>query len=168
MTFVISLSDIEPHKKIIDDILKRGIRIGKIQISAAIKCMMDVTDRKAIRENFESFNEPTYLHQVVAKMLDGSLTRYPDLPQALAQINDPDFKEWRAHFHVPLFTETFGVLSSTQDEIKEVLSIQKKDPFTNHLEVETYTWDVLPAELKLPLADSIVRELQWVKEFLND
>jgi hypothetical protein len=58
-------------------------------------------------------------------------------------------------------------LSSTQDETAEVLSLQKQKPFTQHMEVETYTWEVLPAELKLRLPDSIARELEWVKNMLD-
>ena len=157
----------EPHKKIIDDVLKRGIKIGKIQVSAALKCNMNESGRKSIKENFENFNEPTYLHQVVAKTNAGKLLRYPDLPEALKEIDNPLFKEWRAHFHVPIFTKSFDVLSSTRDEIEEVLASQKENPFTNHLEVETYTWDVLPAKLKLPMDDSITRELQWVQQILD-
>ncbi len=157
----------EPHKKMINEVLKRGIKIGKIQISAALKCKMGEGDRESIKQNFENFNEPTYLHQVVAKQTGGKLLRYPDLPQALNEIENPLVKEWRAHFHVPIFTKNFDDLFSTQDEIEEVLAIQKEEPFTNHLEVETYTWDVLPAELKLPMQDSITRELQWVQQILD-
>jgi len=157
----------EPHKKIIDDVLKRGIKIGKIQVSAALKCNMNESGRKSIKENFENFNEPTYLHQVVAKTNAGKLLRYPDLPEALKEIDNPLFKEWRAHFHVPIFTKSFGVLSSTQDEIEEVLAIQKENPFTDHLEVETYTWNVLAEELKLPMRESITRELKWVQQILD-
>jgi hypothetical protein len=156
----------EPHKKIINEVLKRGIKIGKIQISAALKCKISESDRKSIRENFENFNEPTYLHQVVAKTNAGKMLRYADLPEALKEIDNPLFEEWRAHFHVPIFTKSFDALSSTQDEIQEVLAIQKEHPITNHLEVETYTWEVLPAELKLPMQDSITRELQWVQQIL--
>ena len=119
----------EPHKKIINEVLQRGIKIGKIQISAALKSKMDLNDRNRIKQSFENFNEPTYLHQVVAKTTDGKLLRYPDLPQAIKQINNPVFTEWRAHFHVPIFTEKFDLLSSTQDEIKEVLSLQKSSSF---------------------------------------
>ena len=158
----------EPHKKIISEVLKRGIKIGKIQISAALKSKMDLNNRNGIKQSFENFNEPTYLHQVVAKTTDGKLLRYPDLPQAIKQIHNPVFTEWRAHFHVPIFTEKFDLLSSTQDEIKEVLSLQKSNFFTNHLEIETYTWDVLPSELKLPIQDSITREMQWVTQMLDN
>ena len=65
------------------------------------------------------------------------------------------------------FIEDYGLLQSTQEEITTVLSLQMKKPFSNHLEVETYTWDVLPQELKLPIAQSIIREMQWVKTSLK-
>lgn len=160
----------EPHQSIIDDITKRGIKIGKIQISAALKAGMDSpeSDRQSIKQNFEKFSEPVYLHQVVAKTTDGRLLRYPDLPQALKEKDNLLVNEWRAHFHVPIFAEKFDLLSSTHDEITEVLLLQKTKPFTSHLEVETYTWEVLPADLRLPLQDSIIRELEWVKRILDD
>ena len=160
----------EPHKQIIENIINRGIKIGKIQISTALKAGMNSSenDWRSIKQSFERFNEPTYLHQVIAKTTDGKLLRYADLPDALMENNQHHTREWRAHFHVPIFTEKFGLLSSTQDEIIEVLSLQKMSPFTQHLEVETYTWEVLPRELKLPLQDSIIRELQWVKQILDN
>ena len=92
--------------------------------------------------------------------------RYPDLPEALADIENITAEQWRAHFHVPIFTEEFGLVQSTQADIVETLSIHKKLPFTHHLEVETYTWGVLPDTKKLPLNDSIIRELNWVKDQL--
>ncbi len=160
----------ESHQSVIDDIKRRGIKIGKIQISAALKAVMNSSEdeRKSIKENFEKFNEPVYLHQVVAKTNDGKLLRYPDLPEALKEKDNPLVNEWRAHFHVPVFAEKFDLLYSTHDEIMEVLSLQKKEPFTNHLEVETYTWEVLPDDLRLPLQDSIIREMEWVKRILED
>ncbi len=160
----------EPHEQVIGEMLKRGIKIGKIQISAALKAKINSSEnnRKIIRESFEKFNEPTYLHQVVAKLTGDKLMRYPDLPMALKEIENPLVEEWRAHFHVPVFAEKFGVLSSTQNEIKDVLSFQKISPFTTQMEVETYTWEVIPKELRLPMQDSIIRELQWVKQILDD
>lgn len=159
----------EDHQSTIDRLAGKGIKVGKIQISAALKAGMDGPESKAaeIKQNFAKFNEPVYLHQVVAKTNDNKLLRYPDLPEALEAKEDDLISEWRAHFHVPVFAETFGLLSSTQNEITEVLSIQKKQPFTNHLEVETYTWEVLPENLRIPLTDSIIRELEWVKEKID-
>ncbi len=95
------------------------------------------------------------------------LCRYPDLRQALEDVENPSVKEWRAHFHVPVFEKDFGLLQSTQSDICEVLDIQKNNIITPHLEVETYTWEVLPDSLKLPLQKSISRELQWVVEQLS-
>ncbi|MDN3654026.1 metabolite traffic protein EboE [Ferruginibacter paludis] len=154
----------EPHAAIIREILHSGIKIGKIQISAALKGAKnkDILLRQNIKESFSKYNEPTYLHQVVAKKNNDELLRYPDLPEALADYDNPEVIEWRAHFHVPIFEENFGSLQSTQKDIEEVLRLQKEINFTNHLEVETYTWEVLPGVLKLPIQESVIRELQWV------
>jgi hypothetical protein len=66
-----------------------------------------------------------------------------------------------------LFVESYGVLHSTQQDIKTVLDLHKQQPMTQHLEIETYTWDVLPDALKLPMTDSIIREMQWVGALLS-
>ena len=158
----------EPHADVINTLAAKKIKVGKIQISAALKALLpaDAEERVAVTNAFAAFNEPTYLHQVVAKTRN-DLLRYPDLPVALLDKDNTQTTEWRAHFHVPIFTEALGLLQTTQKDIEEVLAIQKKQPFTNHLEAETYTWEVLPDALKLPLNDSIVRELNWVKECLT-
>ena len=146
-----------------------GIRIGKIQISAALKALLDRDNKRdTVIRAFQQFNEPTYLHQVISLQKDGQLKRFSDLPQALEKANDPSMVEWRAHFHVPLFVQDYGVLQSTQEDIIKVLSKHKEQPFSAHMEIETYTWDVLPSELKLPLSQSIIREVQWVMNRLNE
>ncbi|MGY3214397.1 metabolite traffic protein EboE [Mucilaginibacter sp. HD30] len=158
----------EPHQQIIDELEEKGLKVGKIQISAALKADLSSESklRKPVLDTFEKFNEPTYLHQVIAKTNNGTLLRYRDLPEALNDAANADVKEWRAHFHVPIFTEEFGLLQSTQSDIAEVLQINKNKPFSTHLEVETYTWGVIPDEKKLPINDSIARELNWVKGIL--
>lgn len=159
----------EPHSAIIEELSRKGIRIGKIQISAALKASIpdDLHARARITEAFSKFNEPTYLHQVVMRQKDGSLLRYRDLPDAIAATENALVNEWRAHFHVPVFSEDLGLLQSTQSDIITVLNVQKATPFTNHMEVETYTWEVLPDILKVPLNLSIIRELNWVKNTLS-
>jgi hypothetical protein len=158
----------EPHTAIINQLQQKGIKIGKIQISAALKAKLpvSVSERKVVLDQLGKFDEPTYLHQVIARENDGSLIRYPDLKEALAEGENPAVEEWRAHFHVPIFVEDMGLIQSTQSDIMEVLKLQKNNPFTAHLEVETYTWEVLPTTLKAPLNDSIIRELAWVKNLL--
>lgn len=156
----------EDHTAIVNELELQGIRVGRIQISAALKGDMapNPVDRTKVIEAFAQFNESTYLHQVVARQEDDTLKRYPDLPEALADAKNADTREWRSHFHVPLFVEDYGVLQSTQSDIEKVLALQKKKAFTGYLEVETYTWEVLPPEMRLPLQESIVRELRWVKD----
>lgn len=159
----------EPHAEVIRQLATDGIKIGKIQISAALKAAMtDVAEtRLKVKSAFANFNESTYLHQVIAHRKDAGFIRYRDLPAALNDAENLLVDEWRAHFHVPVFEKDFGLLESTQTDIITVLSIQKNDPFTNHLEVETYTWEVLSDSLKLPIDQSIIRELKWVLQHLT-
>lgn len=159
----------EPMNDILAELSVKGIRVGKIQISAALKAGIPVDNdsRKEISDAFSQYQEPTYLHQVVARKSDHSLIRYRDLPDALKDIANKDVEEWRAHFHVPVFAEDLGLLCSTRSDITEILKRYKSDPFTDHLEVETYTWEVLPEALKLPIDQSIIRELNWVKAELK-
>lgn len=141
-----------------------GIRVGKIQISSALRFDLaeSVDDRTQQAEALRAFDEPVYLHQVIQRNVDGSLTAWLDLPDALPHIADPEAKEWRIHFHVPVFISEFGEFDSTQESIVKTFNVFKQQPFTSHLEVETYTWDVLPDSLKLPIEESIEREYRWV------
>lgn len=146
-----------------------GIKVGKIQISAALKVDLpaDAGQRRRIRSLLLPFAESTYLHQVVAREADGQLTPYRDLPIALNRLSQTQSEEWRIHFHVPVFLEHYGQLYSTQQDILEVLALLSKEKITNHLEVETYTWEVLPEDINLNLTHSIIRELQWVIENMD-
>lgn len=154
----------EEHTVVLKELEELGIQVGKIQISAALQAKLNQSteQRIAIKSSFEKFNEPTYLHQVVALKKNGEVIRYPDLTPALADFEHPDVVQWRAHFHVPISILDIGVLQSTQQDIIDVLNLQKNAPFTDHLEVETYTWEVLPKQLKIPIAESISNELEWV------
>ena len=134
-----------------------GIRIGKAQLSAALKLPV------IARAELERFADPIYLHQVTQRGRDGSLVSWPDLPEALDGYGGGE--EWRVHFHVPIFLERYGALESTQDHLREV--IERVRGRTAHLEIETYTWDVLPAELKASSVDSIAREYEWVLDVLR-
>ena len=159
----------EDHAHMIEQIHSLGIKTGKIQISAALKAILpeNVADRNNYIHAFKKFNEPVYLHQVIARKKDGKLSSYPDLDPALADALNPDVVEWRAHFHVPLFVSSYGVLQSTQADIEKVLSIHDRNMFTFHLEIETYTWEVLPDDMRLPIHESIIREMQWVIDIIK-
>jgi hypothetical protein len=150
----------EPFE-VIDRFISEDIRIGKIQISSALKVDFS-SDEIAKIEAIAKYDEPTYLHQVVARKMDGTFEKFRDLKPALEAFEKGKYAEWRVHFHVPLFLEQYNLLSSTQSEIIKTLNIQKQKPFTNHLEIETYTWGVLPTEFQMPLNESIIREIEWV------
>jgi hypothetical protein len=152
----------EEPQEVVDKLISQDIRIGKIQISSALKIDFS-TDEMAKMEAIAKYNEPTYLHQVIAKKRDGSFEKFRDLKPALEAFEMGKYAEWRVHFHVPLFLEKYNLLSSTQSEIVKTLNIQKQKPFTNHLEIETYTWSVLPTEFQMPLNESIIREIEWVQ-----
>ncbi|WP_026967342.1 metabolite traffic protein EboE [Algoriphagus terrigena] len=142
-----------------------GIKIGKIQISAALKVLIPETanEKFSLGKKLEAFAESTYLHQVVARRADGKLKSYADLPQALEILPKTKELEWRIHFHVPVFLEDYGSFSSTQETISIVLKEILSNPeVTQQLEVETYTWEVLPEDTRLSLGESIARELSWV------
>lgn len=156
----------EDPQEVFSQLEEEGIKIGKVQISAALstKLSEEIEERKQVQNALNQFVESTYLHQVVERNSKGKLTGYPDLPQALKHINNPTAKEWRIHFHVPVFLASYGQLESTQGEILKVLNYLNKEKLTDHLEVETYTWEVLPDEIQLEIVDSIVREIQWVQK----
>ncbi|KQS31399.1 metabolite traffic protein EboE [Dyadobacter sp. Leaf189] len=155
----------EDPQDILDSLNEVGIKVGRIQVSSALKVNFE-NEREIKLKAIETFDEPVYLHQVVALNEGQSKTRYPDLKDALKDWNEQQ-KEWRVHFHVPLFVNHYGVLESTQSDIVKTLGIHKENPFSDYLEVETYTWGVLPEDMQKPIGESIVRELEWVKKILS-
>jgi hypothetical protein len=159
----------EDHVLALQAFENEGIKIGKIQISAALKANLPINllQRQAIFEEFSTFNEPVYLHQVIARNKAHKLFNFNDLSSALRNATAADFVEWRTHFHVPIFLEKYHLLQSTQEDIVQVLTVLKQKPhLTQHLEVETYTWEVLPEEMRITISESIARELQWVENII--
>lgn len=160
----------EKPKEAFKKLKQAGIGIGKIQLSAALKLLIPESpfERFSIGKRLGEFADTTYLHQVVGRTKEKGLTSYPDLPQALAQLGDTQDLEWRIHFHVPIFLANYGTFQATQEDIVEVLKLVNANPsITKHLEVETYTWEVLPLDTHLTLGEAISRELVWVKERLQ-
>jgi hypothetical protein len=102
-----------------------------------------------------------YLHQVIERQPDGTLTRHRDLDAALATHSDAT--EWRIHFHIPLHCPDGEWFASTRDHIEGVLDALQTDPrLCSHLEMETYTWEVLPAEMKnRDVVEQLTGEYDW-------
>lgn len=139
-----------------------GIKIAKTQLSCGL--VVPSLDPKMRRE-LGAFEDKTYLHQTVVRH-GAHLNRYLDLPQAL-ETETTIGTEWRVHYHVPIFLEKLDTFHTTQSSLIQLLRIQQQEPFTSHLEVETYTWDVLPEQYRAVLVhEAIARELEWVVQAL--
>mgnify|MGYP000014702399 CR=1 FL=1 len=149
----------EDPKANFETLAASGIAIPKLQLSSALRIpAMDVAAADALKP----FEEPVYLHQVIERA-DSRLTRYVDLPEALAQRDRALGREWRVHFHVPVFLRDLIAFSTTQGVLEEVIALHREQPVSPHLEVETYTWDVLPDEYRgVDVSEAIARELSWV------
>ena len=141
-----------------------GIPIFKLQEAAALR--VPVVTQELV-DALTPFADTVYLTQTIEKR-DGRLTRYLNLEDAFAAWQkDPGPREWRTHFHVPVFLDDLGLFKTTRFAIEEALRFHKAQPLSAQLEIETYTWDVLPAELKTgDITDYVVRELEWVKNQL--
>ncbi len=132
-----------------------GIRIGHVQVSSALRLPYPDIGR------LERFRESCYLHQAVGRKKNGELVRFPDLDPAMLAAPE-DIEEWRVHFHVPVFMERTGDCDSTRFFLEEILPLF---PPEIPLEVETYTWSVLPPDLRNgKVTDSIIREIEWVAQ----
>jgi len=142
------------------------IAVFKLQEAAAIQ-VPQVT-RDAVQE-FRRFADSVYLTQTIQKK-DGEFKRFLNLEDAFADFElDPEGpREWRTHFHVPVFLEKLGEhFRTTRFAIAEALAFHKARPLSAQLEIETYTWDVLPAHLKTgDIVDYVTLEIEWVKSQL--
>jgi hypothetical protein len=145
------------------------IRLSKIHISNALAVSPD----PSTLEQLKTFAEDVYLHQVIVRDGGRPLKRFKDLDLALGNSNaidpSPD-KEWRIHFHVPLQSELGGSLRTTAGHILGLLDLLKRQPrLCSHLEMETYTWAVLPEPLKTKdVTDQLGAEYDWTLERLAE
>ncbi len=140
-----------------------GIPIVKLQEAAAMY-IGEVTDEKV--EALKRFAKTVYLSQTVECRGGGAeLGHYLNLEDAFADWEkDKTRREWRTHFHVPVFLTDLGPFKSTQFALEQALAMHKKTPLSRQLEIETYTWDVLPDHLKTgDIVEYVCRELEWVK-----
>ncbi|WP_326653765.1 MULTISPECIES: metabolite traffic protein EboE [unclassified Streptomyces] len=158
-----------------------GVTIPKAQLSAALHA--EEPHLPEVRAALAAFAEPRFLHQT------RTLPRAPragetpsatglvgtdDLDEALGGTALPDGAPWRAHFHVPLHAPPAPPLTSTLSVLLDTLKrlVGGPNPLTRHLEVETYTWQALPPELRprnrTQLTDGIAAELTLARDLLID
>ncbi|MCK8608470.1 metabolite traffic protein EboE [Agromyces sp. C10] len=141
----------------VERIAAAGLRVVKVQASAAlhVERPADADARRAVG----AYAEDRYLHQV-REDAPGGVIRVDDLPEALAEL--PATAPWRVHFHVPLHLVPEPPLASTTDVLRTALAAVRavQDVDQVHLDVETYTWSVLPGA-PVDLVDGIAAELRW-------
>ncbi len=139
-----------------------GIKLSKIHLSNALKVRPTLETRAALK----AFADDTYFHQTIERRPDGELVRYGDLDEALTSsvTEFPQAElEWRIHFHIPLHARPTALFDTTADHLLSVLDEVKRHPSAcAHFEMETYTWEVMPAEMKnRNVVDQLIAEYDW-------
>jgi hypothetical protein len=144
------------------------IRINKIHITCAIEVRQPTP---AALTELSRFVEPRYLHQTFARSSSGQVVHFIDLDQAICEQPPTEFRDaetWRVHFHVPVDTESLGPLFTTRDDLRKALQQVQLLNYAPHLEVETYTWGVLPSGEKPSIVDGIAKELRATQLLLGN
>lgn len=134
-----------------------GIRISKVQLSAAIEAEPSDSGRERLRE----FCDAVYMHQVTVRAeADGVLRTVPDLDRALHACGSDG--TWRVHCHVPLYFAGDGDIRSTARQLTPAFWRALVRAPVSHLEIETYTFNVLPAALRCAGVErTIAGEFEW-------
>ncbi|HVG51702.1 MAG TPA: metabolite traffic protein EboE [Xanthobacteraceae bacterium] len=153
--------EFENISECLQKLVDAGIPIFKLQEAAALhnpEVTQDIVNR------LRRMADTIYLTQTVERK-DGKLKRFLNLEDAFeAWEKDPGPREWRTHFHVPVFLAEIGPFRTTRFAIEDALAFHKKKPLSRQLEIETYTWDVLPDNLKTgDIVDYVCREIDWVR-----
>lgn len=151
----------------LESLVAAGIPIFKLQEAAAL-WVPEVTD-DAVKA-LEQFTDTIYLSQTTERR-EGELTRFLNLGDAIAawKENPGGTREWRTHFHVPVFLDEIGGFRTTRMNIEAALEMHRRTPLSDHLEIETYTWDVLPEQLKTgDITEYVSREIEWVRDTLTE
>ena len=160
--------EFEEPQDAIGALQKNGIKISKLHLSSALKVRPTSDTIRALR----AFADDIYLHQVIVRTADKRQLVYRDLSPALASTEaaaNPESSEWRIHFHIPLHSPA-TTYQNTSDHVTGVMDLLKKNPaLCSHLEMETYTWEVLPPELKnRGVVDQLAAEYDWTLKHLAD
>jgi sugar phosphate isomerase/epimerase len=148
----------------LDRLLAAGIAIPKIQLSAAMRVP---TMTKDLINSVMRYNDGVYLHQSIVRR-DDNLSRHVDLPDAVTAFGEGQADgEWRIHCHVPVFLADLGEISSTRSDLVATLAALRQRTRSSHLEVETYTWDVLPDNVRTGSKSAdIAREIAFCRQEL--
>ncbi|MBM0239175.1 metabolite traffic protein EboE [Micromonospora sp. ATA32] len=157
-----------------------GLPVVKVQLSAALQA----ADPLAAADTLQAYVEPRFLHQTRTSAAvaadDPADPRFAadDLDAALSTLlpnSEPGrqpTRAWRVHYHVPLHAPPEEPLTSTlpvlRTALRELLGGERAG--CDHLDVETYTWGVLPVARRprsdAELAAGIAAELAFARDEL--
>ena len=148
----------------LDRLLAAGIAIPKIQLSAAMRIPAMT---KGLINAVMRYDDGVYLHQSIVRSGE-NLSRHVDLPDAVTAFGEGQADgEWRIHCHVPVFLADLGEISSTRSDLVATLAALRQRTRSSHLEVETYTWDVLPDNIRTGSKSAdIAREIAFCRQEL--
>ena len=140
-----------------------GLPVVKVQVSAALGA--DHPEQAATSAALRGYAEPRFLHQTRSAAGHAA----DDLADALdAGFSGP----WRVHYHVPLHAAPQPPLHATLDVLRDALAVLVGGDraLCDHLEVETYTWNVLPPAQRPStpgrLAEGIAAEVAFARDEL--
>lgn len=157
----------------IDRMDQAGIRIQKVHVTCALE--LDDPRNDDARAYLGHFAEERYLHQTYGQHPSGRILRLMDLTRSFSLEPEAEWLEcpkWRIHFHVPVDRLTMGPLQTTRPILRQALERVYRLPYQPHLEVETYTWNVLPrGDNGIPsfdLVDGLTREMQSTYRLLEE
>lgn len=161
--------EFEEPRDVVRRFQEHGVKISKIHLSSALKVRPTEEARRALGR----FADDIYFHQVIARDSRNVITRYRDLDVALADesaAGEGDGLEWRVHFHIPLHYRATAPFGHTADHIMGLLDILNEEPgLCSHLEMETYTWEVMPGSMKeRNVVDQLVAEYEWTLAKLGE
>ena len=121
-----------------------GVQLSKIHLSSALS----VHPTLEVRQALAAFADDIYFHQVIERQSKGT-------PGAIAiwmwlwnrrQRTLSPCDEWRIHFHIPLHSQPTALFGNTSDHLAGVLDrLRERPALCSHFEMETYTWEVMPA-----------------------
>jgi hypothetical protein len=160
--------EFEEPREAVSAFQANGIKLSKIHLSSALKVRPTAETRTALC----AFADDIYFHQVIERSPSAAIKRYRDLDVALAvpPAETPEGAEWRIHFHIPLHWPGTGLFGHTADHITGLLDVLREKPaLCSHLEMETYTWEVMPPEMKnRNVVDQLTSEYQWTLARLKE
>ncbi|MFT7561077.1 MAG: hypothetical protein ACI93R_003002 [Flavobacteriales bacterium] len=139
-----------------------GIIIGKVQISSALKA--DISPATLVK--LQEFAEPKYMHQTTRCDDNGQVIFADDLSDIISDSQWKKSPAWWIHYHLPIQIARLDdpdcegyALSTTRDQIEAFLDQLANLSYAPHIEIETYTWNVLPQRQRANSDDLLINGL---------